>query len=155
MLGLFEKPDRVDDRHVLGERFGCRSHDLVGLRDRQRIDAVFLEDMPAAARNLLGQDRALEDQYRNRIGRPAVAAVAGSASTWPVSSTANSAAVRGARIAAAITPVMPIIAHGPGPPGNTSPINPPNAPPMISSGARMPPVVPAPRATRQEPKHAV
>ena len=47
----------------------------------------------------------------------AAAIVAGKASKWPVSSTANSAPVSGARMAPLIMPLMPIIAQKPIDPG--------------------------------------
>ncbi len=68
----------------------------------------------------------------------------------PVSSTANSVEVIGARMVPPIIAAMPSTAQKPGAAcGMTGAMTAPSAPPMISSGASTPPDVPEPSATDQ------
>ena len=84
--------------------------------------------MPPAARDLLGQDRALHDQHADGISRrPPRRSFPASADRWLVSSAANRAPVIGARITPLMTPAMPIIAQKPGSPGRYWPSRNPGA----------------------------
>ena len=49
------------------ERIDRAHHDLADPHQLERVDAVFARDVMAAARELLGQDRALEQEHGHRI----------------------------------------------------------------------------------------
>ena len=54
---------------VPGRVVGLCGHQLSRQQEFERIDAIFAADVPPAAGDLLGQDRALHDQHADRIGR--------------------------------------------------------------------------------------
>src|SRR3546814_1045114 len=56
------------DRHV--RRQGCRvgRHQLARLLQIERVDGIFLQDMPPAPGDLFGEDRAPHAKHADRIG---------------------------------------------------------------------------------------